>query len=343
MSDLCEHPFCTRLISTKCSNHCQLDLCEEHLTEHKNLFLAQYEKIFNNLKKTFQGLFDSYEEIKKTIDINYQKKISLINENSNNEFEEKSLLIISTENLIKKKLQLLNDVKNGQALLYQYDIEQIKLYRTVIGNYQPMEIDILPSTSSVSSSPSSAHSNFIPDFDNDEDEEEDEEEDDDITDQNYYHRSGADTKRSMIMNYYGPCPLTHFGIYGLHEKHNLVLCTLEQNKSDYHLMTHLYNDHHIKWSLAYELTKAIIDKLNPNQTCIFKQNIDIIDKRFYVRYCPLKEMKLSNCRKKFFKDSLEQHLANVHHLSLETRKKIVETVENNGSLTDLDLDKNEFK
>jgi hypothetical protein len=339
MSVICEHPFCTRLISSKCLNHCQLDLCEEHLIEHKNLFLVQYEKLFNNLKKTFQSLLDSFEETKKRIDMNYQKKISLINDNSSNEFEEKSLLIISTENLIKKKLQLLNDVKIGQALLYQYDIEQIKLYRTIIGNYQSMETEIFTSSSSASSS----NSNFNPESDNDEEEEEEEDDDDDANDKNYYHKSDVDTKRNIIMNYYGQCPLTRLGIYGLHEKHNLVLCTLENNQSDHHLMTHFYNHHHIKWSLAYELTGAIINKLNPMKTYIFKSHIDIIDKRFYVRYCPLKEMKLSNCRKKFFKDSLEQHLANVHHLSSETRNKIVQTIENNGSLTALDLDENEFK
>ncbi len=145
MSDMCEHPFCTRLISSKCSNHCQLDLCEEHLTEHKNLFLVQYEKLFNNLKQSYQELFNSFEEEKKTIDINYQEKISLISDKSNNpanEIKQKSLLILSTQNLIKKKLKLLNDVKNGQALLYQYDIEQIKLYRNKIQEDQHEKIII---------------------------------------------------------------------------------------------------------------------------------------------------------------------------------------------------------
>jgi hypothetical protein len=142
---MCEHPFCTRLISSKCSNHCQLDLCEEHLTEHKNLFLVQYEKLFNNLKQSYQELFNSFEEEKKTIDINYQEKISLISDKSNNpanEIKQKSLLILSTQNLIKKKLKLLNDVKNGQALLYQYDIEQIKLYRNKIQEDQHEKIII---------------------------------------------------------------------------------------------------------------------------------------------------------------------------------------------------------
>jgi hypothetical protein len=138
MSEICEHPLCTRLISTKCSNHCQLDLCQEHIIEHQNLFLVQYEKSFNKLSKSINELIDSIEDTKKDIDIKYEKEISLVNQKHKNEIhliDQKSSLISSTQNLIKKKLQLLADIKNGQALLYQYDIEQIKLYLTKIHQY----------------------------------------------------------------------------------------------------------------------------------------------------------------------------------------------------------------
>ena len=73
MSQNCEHPFCTRLIATKCSNHCQLELCQEHLIEHKNLFFAQYQKSFNNLHKSLNDLVNPLEETKKTLENNYQK------------------------------------------------------------------------------------------------------------------------------------------------------------------------------------------------------------------------------------------------------------------------------
>jgi len=329
MSDeTCYRPFCTRLISNKCSNHCQLDLCDEHLIEHKDLFIIQYEKSFNNLKKSLNELIHSIEENKKTIEINYEKNLLLINENYNkklNDIEQKFLFINSTQNLIKKKLQLLNDIKNNQALLYQYDIEQVKLYLNKIREYQPTDIEILSSSSSTSSS-----------FDI-------EDEDDDYDDENYYHKSNNNTKRNDIMNFYGRCPLTHLGIYGLNSKHNLRLCSSDDNKSDYHLMTHFYNYHHIKWSLSYELTNAIINKLNPLKTFIFQANIDIIDKRFYVIKCPLNEMNKSNCKKKFFKDSLKQHLLNTHKLSLTTTNKIVEIIQNKGHLTSLDFDENEFQ
>jgi len=147
MSEICEHPFCTRSISKKCSNHCQLDLCEEHITEHKNLFRVQYEKSFNNVTKSLNEFIHSIEQTKHNLKLKHQNDISLVNETYKNklkEIEQKSSLIISTQNLIKKKVQLLNDVKTSQAILYQYDIEQIKLYRNKIQEDQREKIIIKP-------------------------------------------------------------------------------------------------------------------------------------------------------------------------------------------------------
>ena len=347
---MCEHPLCTRSISKKCSNHCQLDLCEEHLIEHEHLFLIQYEKSFNNLKKSFQNLLHSIEERRKTLEDTHRKNLALIDDHSSlssNEFEQKSSLILSTQNLIKKKRQLLQDARNDQALLYQYDIEQLRLYRKIISDYQPTDIQIVSSSSSSSttsssssaessSTTSSSHSNFNPDSENDEEEEDGEKK------RSYQRKSELNTRRKAIIDYYGSCPLTRPGLYGLQPKHNVMLCTSQTNRSDHHLMKHFYHDHHIKWSLAYQLTKAVMNQFDPQTTCVFSSNMDIIDKRFYVRYCPLKEMGLSNCRKKFFKNSLDQHLLNVHHLSFETRKQIVQTIEADGCLSSLHLDRNEF-
>lgn len=347
----CEHPLCTRLISKKCSNHCQLDLCEEHFIEHEHLFLIQYEKSFNNLKKSFQTLLHSIEERRKTLEETHRTNLASLNDHSSlssTELEHKSSLVLSTQNLIKKKRQLLQDARKDQALLYQYDIEQLRLYRTTIGNYQPTEIHIVSSASSLSTassassvessstSSSSSHSNFNPDSENDE------EEVDEELKPNHPRKSEIHPRRKVNIDYYGTCPLTRFGIYGLQSKHNVILCTSQTNKSDHHLMKHFYHDHHIKWLFAYQLTKAVMNQSDPQTTCIFPSNVDIIDKRFYVRYCPLKEMGLSNCRKKFFKNSLDQHLLKVHQLSFETRKQIVETIETDGSLSSLHLDRNEF-
>jgi hypothetical protein len=122
MSEMCEHPFCTRLISNKCSNHCQLDLCNEHLIEHKNLFVVQYEKSFNNLKKSFNELINLIEA-KKTqiINNNYEKNISLISKNSNNklnDIEQKSSLIFSTQNFIKKKTSTSQIIDERKSCLF---------------------------------------------------------------------------------------------------------------------------------------------------------------------------------------------------------------------------------
>ncbi|CAF0751253.1 unnamed protein product [Adineta steineri] len=318
MSNICEHPFCTRFISRKCLNHCQLDLCDEHLTEHKNLFFVQYEKSFNNLTKSFDDLTYLIEETKNKFFINYQNDISLINENYRNklnEIEDKSSLIISTENLIKKKLQLLSDVKNNQAFLYQYDIEQIKLYSNKIHETNIAET---LSDEMFSLSPSS-------------------DDDDDY--------SQVNNKKNDISfrEYRGICPLAHYGVYGLNNKHNIRLCSHEKDKVDRNLYSHFHHYHHLTNSLSSRLTKAVIDKLNPLTTYIFPSEQKITDKRYDMIECPLDKAKLSICKRKFLRQSLKTHLLRVHHLTLETSNKILDNMKKQGDLTKIDFDEDEFK
>ena len=133
------------------------------------------------------------------------------------------------------------------------------------------------------------------------------------------------------------------GIYGLNNKHNLRLCSSKTKTSDHYLVKHFHHYHHLTISISYDLTKAIINKLNPLTTCIFQSEKKIIDKRFYVIKCPLKRMKLSDCKKKFFKGSLKTHLLNVHYLTLGTTEKIINTIKNQGDLTQLQVNEDEFK
>jgi len=314
MSNQCEHPFCVRLISNKCSSHCQLDLCSEHLIEHENLFFVQYEKCFQHLKTSLEQLKQSVNETK-------------INLNANNHFEHRSYLINSTKYFIQKKLQLLNNVKIDQACLYQYDIEQLKLYRTIIEEYQTQDIEMFsPSISSSSSSLTSISS-------------------DDSNDEDYHERSNVPHKSQYkFTNYYGQCPLTQLGVYGLNENHNIELCSIDDNNQpNLHLITHLHNHHHIKWSLALQLIDAIKKKSNPRTTLIFAKDMEIIDKRFYVIRCPLVGFNVSRCQMKFYKKSLEQHLLTNHrNLPFEIRQKIVELVQTKGYITFEDFDNDEL-
>ncbi|CAF4624328.1 unnamed protein product, partial [Rotaria sp. Silwood2] len=219
MSEICEHPFCTRLISATCSNHCQLDLCQEHITEHKDLFVAQYEKYFSKVTESLNELINSIEENKKYLNNNYRKDTFLINENYENKInklEQEFQLLILTQKLIKQKLQVLNDVKNGQAFLYQYDIEQIKLYLKQIHEYHQ---DKMTTENNKNNIEQSFSFNF------------------------------TNTTYNTIRHFYGQCPLTRLGIYGITAEHKLRLCSSKRNKSDICLLKHFNHYHHLTWTL----------------------------------------------------------------------------------------------
>ncbi|CAF2872322.1 unnamed protein product [Rotaria sp. Silwood2] len=291
MSTICEHPFCTRSISATCSNHCQLDLCQEHIIEHKNLFLVQYEKSFNNLNESLNELIDSIEEEKATVENIYQKDVSIINENHNNklnELEQQFLFVISTQKLIKKKLQLLTDVKNGQACLYQYDIEQIKLYLTKIREYHHDKI-----TTDTNKNDTKASSPLDSDVNSDVD---------------YDHELNTNTKYDDTLHLRGRCPLMRLGIYGLTDKHKLRLCSSKTKTKtpDLFFLKHFHRYHHSISKLSYTLTKAIINKLNLLTTCIFQSEIDIIDQHYHLIRCPLNKIESINCRRPSFKSSLKK-------------------------------------
>ena len=133
MADICEHPFCTRSISTKCTNHCQLDLCSEHVIEHGNLFLAQYEKSLANFQKLINDYSHAIEQDRIQLDAKYHEDLLSIDEAHCDQLkliEQESTLVTATENFIERKRQLLASVNSGQASLHQYDIEQVKLYQT---------------------------------------------------------------------------------------------------------------------------------------------------------------------------------------------------------------------
>jgi hypothetical protein len=163
------------------------------------------------------------------------------------------------------------------------------------------------------------------------------------SDEDYCHESNTRTTRDAIMSFHGQCPLTRFGIFGLNNEHNVCLCLSGNRIPNHHLVTHFRRYHHLTLSLSYELTKAMINKLNPLTTCIFRSDMHIIDKRFYVIRCPLKRMKLSSCKKKFYKDSLRTHLLRVHRLTSKTTNQIVGTINAQGDLTKLDFDEDEFQ
>ena len=143
---ICEHPHCARSITSKCSNHCQLDLCQEHVTEHRQLFLVQYEKLLTKFNQSLSERLETLEASKAALERKYKTELLSINEHQHEQthlLEEKTLLMDSVQAFLRKKRQLLTLVNVGDSTLHQYDLEQVKLYRGKMFDYLEKEIDKL--------------------------------------------------------------------------------------------------------------------------------------------------------------------------------------------------------
>lgn len=140
-----------------------------------------------------------------------------------------------------------------------------------------------------------------------------------------------------LMYFRSQCPLTSHGVYGLTENQNLRLCSSEETKSNVYLVSHLHRYHHLKWVVAYRLAKATLNKLDPLKTRVFSSETDVIDDRFDIIPCPLRKMKLANCKRKVSKYGLRKHLIKVHYLKLKTINEIVETIQNSCQSNEFDF------
>ncbi|CAF0760800.1 unnamed protein product [Adineta ricciae] len=344
MSESCEHPFCTRTALQKCSNHCQLDLCEEHFTEHRNLFLVQYEKSFSQIGKSFTELIKLIDEQKANLNSNYQKQRDSIHENYRKkrlETDEKSRLVQSVQKLIETKVQLLTDMKHDKAMINQHDIEQMKLYLRKLQQYPLEEEVIVKKIERVSTNLNVDQGQRMEDEDDDEesDDDNDNDEDDDFGPSQKKPRNQS----LKIILYHDFCPLTQLGVFGFEEKHGVRLCSTEKNRGDRQLLAHLQNYHHLTASIAYRLTKAVRHGLNPRTTRIFSSEHKLSDIRCELMECPLKTMKIANCKSKLYQTGLKQHLISVHQLTLKTTSKILQAVKVDEGLTHLELDEDELK
>ena len=359
MADICEHPFCTRSISSKCTNHCQLDLCPEHVIEHGNLFLAQYEKSLANFQKLINDYRHTIEQDRVQLDAKYDEDLRSINGVHCDKLklvEHESTVVTATVNLIERKRQLLASVNSGQASLHQYDVEQVKLYQTKLhecldggeenkflcGHFSDVKDVVMasPSISSSSSSSNGDEDNNSTDDDDDYDDNDGNHDDDDD------YKTTAERGRDHSRVYRGTCPLTQFGAYGLAEKHNIRLCPSKKNQQHRCLVAHFRRYHRLAWSLAHKLTSAISDGLDPSTTCVFEAEVDPADEVVHPISCPLNQIRAFSqnfsCSQMLPKESLRKHLIDIHQLTSTTSHTILDSLEKNEDLTNIDLDEFEL-
>ena len=135
----CEHPNCSYSIHSICTNHCQWSLCQEHLNEHKNSLLMEFEEVLEDLIKPTNELSKSMEIIKKISNANQTKELELIQQSYQNELDHLERKLIELNKYQKQFNQIsehLTEIKTNEKILSQNDFHQIEILSKQINQYE---------------------------------------------------------------------------------------------------------------------------------------------------------------------------------------------------------------
>jgi len=131
----CQHPNCSHSIHSICTTHCHWSLCQEHINEHKNCLLIEFEEVLEDLIKPTNELSKSIEQIKdhKEKEI-YSFKQSY--QNQLNEIEQKLIEINQYQNQFNQISEHLIKIKTNENILIQNDFQQIDILFNKINQYK---------------------------------------------------------------------------------------------------------------------------------------------------------------------------------------------------------------
>jgi hypothetical protein len=145
----CEHPNCSHTIHSICTNHCHWSLCQEHLNEHKNSLLREFEEVLEDLIKPTDELSKSLEQIKKISNKNQENELHNLQQSYQKELdqiEQKLIELNKYKSQFNQISEHLIQIKTNQKILSQDDFKQIEILSKEINKYQNSfkDIDLKP-------------------------------------------------------------------------------------------------------------------------------------------------------------------------------------------------------
>jgi hypothetical protein len=135
----CQHPNCSYSIHSICTNHCHWSLCEEHINEHKNSLLIEFEEVLEDLIKPTNELSKSIEHMKQNFNHDQQKELDSLKQSHQkqlNDIEEQLIEINQFQNQFNKISEHLIKIKTNEEILIQNDFQQIEILSKEIHQYQ---------------------------------------------------------------------------------------------------------------------------------------------------------------------------------------------------------------
>ena len=152
----CQHPGCSLDIFIRCTNHCTLNLCLEHVIEHGDMFLSDFAGALDRLDSLSSTLTEettaAVSQVSTVMLIRMNVELCLrstlqIDERRQNEIARVNRMYDERQEKIRKRLFLAESIntaltdrkerysKSGSEQAYQvaqHDLEQLKIYAAEI-------------------------------------------------------------------------------------------------------------------------------------------------------------------------------------------------------------------
>lgn len=125
----CEYPNCSHPIESVCTNHCQWSLCHDHLSDHQQALLWEFERALEDLIQPTNELAKSIDQTKKIVLDKDRREIEQMEQSYRqqlNQIEQQLNELNKYQNQFNQISQYLIGIKNKEKILKQEDFRQLE-------------------------------------------------------------------------------------------------------------------------------------------------------------------------------------------------------------------------
>ncbi|CAF0727191.1 unnamed protein product [Rotaria sp. Silwood1] len=367
----CEHPTCSSEANTICKSHCHLPVCQQHRSEHEKSLLNELEKHLDELSNPITTLLNQSQCDLKQSEESRQQELNRINTLFDCHLfsiDQRLKLSKKTSELISIKREQLIKYKNGDNQLTKEDYQLIENLSNEIQDnlHKQYELNhqIRNKNSDINSWPIGKDKNTSTEIEYIELSDSEDELSrcsTNISNKDQYEtinntlttnnneilpQEVKKTKKTNVSLLRDFCPLTRYGIFGLHSSYNLLRLCSNKNNKQRNLYAHFTRTHRIKSSIACELLKAIHNNCDPIETKIFPQdhtkafieNIQCPFDNTATRFTKENSIPNTPCYSSIVRHSFKHHLCHAHSITKLNAKLIYKAMTDYGTISHIQFE-----
>ena len=126
----CEYPDCSHSIESVCTNHCQWSLCHDHLSEHQQALLWEFEHALEDLIRPTNELAKSIDQTKKICSNKQRREIERMEQSHQqqlDQIEQQLNELNKYQNQFNQISECLIEMKKKDKILKQEDFHQLDI------------------------------------------------------------------------------------------------------------------------------------------------------------------------------------------------------------------------